>query len=66
MDKKKVCINYNTGSSTLPAQAPEGKAEAAVRVETDGDLPGRVELTLQFDGATQGTGGSMRHLEETI
>lgn len=50
----------------LPAQAPESKAQAAVRVQTDGDLPGWVELTLQLNGATQGTGGSMRHLEETI
>lgn len=46
----------------LPAQAPESEAQAAVGVQTDGDLPGRVELTLQFDGATQGTGGRVRHL----
>ena len=50
-------------TADLPAQAPESKAEAAVRVQTDGDLPGGVELTLQFDGATQGTSGSVRHLE---
>lgn len=50
----------------LPAQAPESEAQAAVGVQTDGDLPGGIELTLQFYGATQGTGGSVRHLEEMI
>lgn len=49
----------------LPAQAPEGKAQATVRVQTEGNLSGGVELTLEFYGATQGTGGGMRHLEET-
>lgn len=48
----------------LPAQAPESQAQAAVWVQADGDLPGGVELTLQLDGATQGTGGSVRHLGE--
>lgn len=48
----------------LPAQAPESEAQATVRVQADGDLSGGVELTLQFYGATQGTGGSVRHLEE--
>lgn len=51
--------------AALPAQTPEGEAQAAVGVQADGDLPGRVELALQLDGATQGTGGSVRHLEET-
>lgn len=50
----------------LPAQAPESEAKAAVGVQADGNLPRRVQLTLQLDGATQGTGGSMRHLEEMI
>lgn len=54
------------GAAGLPAQAPESEAQAAVGIQTDGDLPGWVELTLQFDGATQGTGGSVRHLEMTI
>lgn len=48
----------------LPAQAPEGEAQATVWVQTEGDLAGGVELTLEFDGAAQGTGGSMRHLEK--
>lgn len=55
-----------TETAILPAQAPESEAQAAVRVQTDGDLPRGVELTLQFDGATQGTGGSVRHLEEMM
>jgi len=45
----------------LPAEAPE----STVGVQTDGDLPGGVELTLQLDGPTQGTGGSVGHLEGT-
>lgn len=49
-----------------PAQTPEGEAQATVGVQTDGNLPRRVELTLQFDGATQGTGGSVRHLKEQM
>lgn len=55
-----VCV------SASPAQAPEGEAQAAVRVQAEGDLSGGVELTLQFYGATQGTGSSVGHLEETI
>ena len=46
----------------LPAQAPEGEAQAAVGVQADGDLAGGVELTLQLDGAAQGTGSSVGHL----
>lgn len=55
---------YVFRAASLPAQAPESEAQATVRVQTDGDLSGGVELTLQFYGATQGTGGSVRHLEE--
>ena len=62
-DKFTVVLLFRAAG--LPAQAPESEAQAAVRVQTDGDLPRRVELTLQFDGATQGTGGSVRHLEDT-
>ena len=47
-----------------PAETPQGEAEATVGVEADGDLPGRVQLTLQLDGAAQGAGGRMRHLKE--
>ena len=50
----------------LPAQAPEGKAQATVGVQAEGNLSGGVELTLEFYGAAQGAGGSMRHLEESI
>lgn len=50
----------------LPAQAPEGEAQATVGVQTEGNLSGGVELTLEFYGTAQGTGGSMRHLEEII
>lgn len=42
-----------------PAETPQGEAEATVGVEADGDLPGRVQLTLQLDGAAQGAGGRM-------
>ena len=62
--KKAFCDLFR--AAILPAQAPESEAQAAVRVQTDGDLPRGVELTLQFDGATQGTGGSVRHLEEMM
>ena len=48
----------------LPAEAPESEAQATVGVQTDGNLPGGVQLTLELNGATQGTGGSMGHLEE--
>lgn len=56
----------STRTPTLhsPAQTPQGKAEATVGVEADGDLPGGVQLTLQLDGAAQGTGGCVRHLKE--
>ena len=30
------------------AEAPQGKAESVVRVETESDIAGRVELTLQL------------------
>lgn len=46
-----------------PAKAPEDEAQAAVGVQADGDLSGWVELTLQLDGAAEGTGGGVRHLE---
>lgn len=48
-----------------PAKAPEDEAQAAVRVEADGDLSGRVKLTLQLDGAAEGTGGCVRHLNSS-
>ncbi len=58
--------SYSLRAADLPAQTPQSEAEAAVGVQTYGDLPGGVKFTLQFDGATQGTGGCMRHLEEII
>lgn len=48
-----------------PAEAPEDEAQAAVGVQADGHLPGRVQLALQLDGAAEGTGGCVRHLNET-
>lgn len=46
-----------------PAEAPQNKAKAAVRVQTDGDLSGWVQLTLQLHGPTEGSHGIMGHLE---
>ena len=45
------------------AQAPEDEAQAAVGIQTDGHLPGGVELTLQLHRATEGSHGIMGHLE---
>lgn len=52
-------------SRLSPAETPEGKAQATVGVQADGDLSRRVQLTLQLNRATQGTGGSMGHLRQT-
>lgn len=46
-----------------PAEAPQNKAEAAVRVQTDGNLSGRVQLTLQLHRPTEDSHGIMGHLE---
>ena len=62
--KNTFTVSHLCWAASLPAQAPESKAQAAVGVQADGYLPGWVQLTLQFNGATQGTGGSMRHLKE--
>lgn len=64
--KKKKLIISLVFFRVLPAEAPEGEAQATVGVQTEGDLSGGVELTLELYGTAQGTGGSMRHLEETI
>lgn len=53
-----------SGSLDWPAKAPEDEAQATVWVEADGHLSGRVKLTLQLDGAAEGTGGCVRHLEK--
>lgn len=45
-----------------PAQAPQGQTQATVGVQADGNLPRGVQLTLELDGAAQGTGSRMRHL----
>lgn len=46
-----------------PAEAPEHKAEAAVWIQTDGHLPGWVQLTLQLHRATEGSNCIMGHLK---
>lgn len=46
-----------------PAEAPEDKAEAAVWIQTDGHLSGRVQLTLQLHWATEGSNCIMGHLK---
>lgn len=48
-----------------PAKAPEDEAQAAVRVQAEGHLSGRVQLALQLDGAAEGTGGGVRHLSRS-
>ena len=50
----------------LPGETPQDKAQAAVGVQADCYLARGVELTLELDGATQGTGGSMGHLEQQL
>lgn len=47
----------------LPGEAPQDEAQAAVRVQADGYLARRVELTLQLNGAAQSADGSVRHLD---
>lgn len=56
---RSVCLFFT------PAEAPEDEAQAAVGVQADGHLPRRVQLALQLDGAAEGTGGCVRHLNET-
>lgn len=46
-----------------PGEAPQDEAQAAVRVQADGYLARRVELTLQLNGAAQSADGSVRHLD---
>lgn len=62
---KTSILDQNKNSDSRPAKAPEDKAQAAVWVQADGNLSGRVKLTLQLDGAAEGTGGCVRHLQET-
>lgn len=50
-------------ASPLPAETPECKAKSTVGIQADGDLPGRVQLTLQLDGSTESIDCSMRHLQ---
>lgn len=45
-----------------PAEAPEDKPEATVGIQTDGHLTRGIQLTLQLDRATKGTGGGVGHL----
>lgn len=46
-----------------PAETPEDEAEAAVRIQADGDFSGRVQLTLQLHRPTEGSHCIMGHLE---
>lgn len=47
----------------LPAETPECKAKSTVRVKADGDLPRRIQLTLELDGSTKGIDRRVGHLE---
>lgn len=51
------------GLSFLPAETPERKAKAAVRVQADGDLPRGVQLTLELDGSAEGVDRGVGHLQ---
>lgn len=52
-----------SGFSSLPAETPEREAKSTVRVEADGDLPGRVQLALQLDGSAQSIDCRVGHLQ---
>lgn len=47
----------------LPAETPKCKAKSTVRVKADGDLPRRIQLTLELDGSTQSIDCGMGHLQ---
>lgn len=40
-------------SPFLPAETPECKAKSTVRVKADGDLPRRIQFTLELDGSAE-------------
>lgn len=46
-----------------PAETPEDEAQTTVRIQTDGHLSGRIQLTLQLHRATEGPNCIMGHLE---
>lgn len=48
---------------SLPAETPEREAKSTVRVKADGDLPRRVQLTLELDGSTQSVHCRVGHLQ---
>lgn len=52
-----------TTTKHRPAETPEDEAEATVRVQADGHLSGRVQLTLQLHRAAEGSNCIMGHLE---
>ena len=53
-----------TGIDTT--ETPQDKAEAVVRVETECDVTGRIQLTLQLHRATQGRRRCVGHLSDTF
>ena len=64
-EKKHWCIKWVKfvgGQFSVPCEAPHDKAQAAVRIQADGDLARGVEFTLQLHRAAQCTDCCMRHL----
>lgn len=48
-----------------PTEAPQDKPKSTVRVQADGHFSRGVELTLQLNRTAEGTGGCMRHLQDS-
>ena len=48
------------------AETPEREAEAAIRVEAEGDVPAGVQLALQLHGAAQRRRGGVGHLDTSL
>ena len=48
-----------------PTEAPQDKPKSTVRVQADGHFSRGVELTLQLNRTAEGTGGCVRHLQDS-
>ena len=48
-----------------PTEAPQDKPKSTVRVQANGHFSRGVELTLQLNRTAEGTGGCMRHLQDS-
>ena len=56
---------YGMMATVNTAQAPECEAQTRVRIETEGNVPRRIQLASEFHGSTERRDSRVRHLDSS-